>query len=183
MWLWGQKGSSIHTTHASRHLTQQLLKTRNCYTLTTLQKEYGILNKYAKWDILEVKKNPHPKPPSEMQNSTTICSGNIPETSRQPTFFTLSAIFPQPHICLCGQKTAKIMFHNIKANSAESPSIEPSTMWCWSVFPGAACPSSLLPAGTSAWHTLLSHRPDSTPVLQKETWSMLYLVHASYCGS
>lgn len=85
------------------------------------------------------------KTPSEKQNSITICSGNIPETSGEATFFTLSAVFPQPHIHLCGQKAAKTTFYNIRTNSAESPSLQPSTMERWSVFPGAACPSSLLP--------------------------------------
>lgn len=116
------------------------------------------------------------KTPSEKQNSITICSGNIPETSGEATFFTLSAVFPQPHIHLCGQKAAKTTFYNIRTNSAESPSLQPSTMERWSVFPGAACPSSLLP-----WLHLCRAYTALPQPWQHPRTVVRNLVHAPYC--
>lgn len=43
-WLWSQKGSSIYITHTSRHLTQQLFKTRNCYGLKHFRRSKGFCN-------------------------------------------------------------------------------------------------------------------------------------------
>ena len=78
--------------------------------------------------------------PSEKGNSTTICPGNDPDTSWEATFFTLSAVSPEPHICLCGQKTAKITFYSIKA-----PLRGPALYNADPMLPSTACPSSPLP--------------------------------------